>query len=266
VKTFLRPLCVPPGLRLAAMAAFIIISSASTRAAFMGSDNAGNYGNAWAGNGGTGFGDWSFSNTSGNGSQNGSFLATSSGNSDLSIATSGKGWGLYANSGQTANAIRTLTGGNLVAGQSFSLRMDNGNVNSGGSVGFSLRNSAQQNRFEFYFVGGQNNYKININGTETDTGVGFTSGGLNLIFTQNGANGYTFSINGSTPLTGALSASDISEIRFFDFNSGGGNNVYFNDLAVVPEPTNIALGIFGAVGGLGGLVRWGARMKSRVQN
>jgi hypothetical protein len=209
-------------------------------------DDAGNYTAAWSGNGGSGFGAWSFSNTSENGGENGSFLATTGGNPDLSIATSEKGWGLYANSGQTANAFRSFTGESLGTGQSFIVRMDNGSVADGGVVGFGLQTSAGVNRFEFYFVGGQSNYKINVGGVETTTSVPFTSSGLTLEFQQTAANNFNFIINGGTPITGTLAASDIGQARFFDFNSGGGNNVYFNSMEVtpVPEPSNTALATF----------------------
>jgi hypothetical protein len=229
------------------------------RGALFAADDAGNY-SSWASgdNQGTGFGNWNLSNTSGNSGQNGAFLATSA-NGNCNILTDGKAWALYANSGQTANAIRPLTG-SLSAGQQLLLRFDNNSINSGGSVGFSLQNSSGANRFEFYFVGGQNNYKVNVGG-EVDTGRAYTDQGLTLAFTQNGGNGYSFSINGSVAFTGSsgtLAASDISQIRFFNFNAGSGDNFnfYFNDLQVVPEPTSWALLGFGAVAAGAGIRRW----------
>jgi len=147
------------------------------------------------------------------------------------------------------------------------LKMDNGFIQNGGTVGFSLQNSSGANRFEFYFVGGQSSYTLNATGVGTQSGPGFTSSGLSLIFSQLTANNYNLEVQvlgGSTfNYNGSLTASDISQIRFFNANAGTGNdfNAYFNDLAIVPEPTSIALGIFGVVGGVGGLVRWRMRQQ-----
>jgi hypothetical protein len=221
-------------------------------------DNAGNY-TSWANgnNLGSGFGAWALSGTA----NSGFFLGTSANNgtpTSGNINTSGKAWGLFANSGTTASAVRPFTGGSLAAGQQFHIQMDNGNIQSGGTVGFGLQNSSGVNRFEFYFVGGATTYTINIGGTLINTGISFTDDGLSLVFSQNSANGWALDVTpsgGSTSqFSGTLAASDISQLRLFNFNAGSGSSAdaFYNNIQVVPEPTHVALGIFGGALLLGG--------------
>jgi hypothetical protein len=259
------------------IALFLLIQN-SANAGVIASDNAGNY-SSWGSTStsasqasdGAGFGSWSFVNTVSDANQNGSFLGTTANNNNSGNINSGNGnvWGLYANNGQIANATAPFQQGAMTAGQMLSVQMQNGSVNGGGSVGFSLRDGAGANIFEFYFKGGGNDYVMNIwnSGTarEYTTSVGFTSGGLNLAFSQGSGDSWSFSI---TPIGGSTTTytsattgdflweSSISEIRFFDGNagSGSGNNVYFNNLELVPEPANFALGIFGGLFGVIGLV------------
>lgn len=248
--------------------ATFFLGTLASHGALMASDNAGNtaYNDGWQNgdNGGSGFGAWTFSNTSGDGSQNGAFRSSATGGNQTGsqVSSGGSSWALYANSGQTANATRSFNGGALAVGQQLSLKMDNGWINNGNSVGFSLLNSSGANRFEFYFAGGNGAYTLNQVGIGNLTGPGYTDSGLSVIFSQLAGNNFGLQVQvlgGSTyNYNGVLSASDISQIRFFNYSAGGGDNYnfYFNDLAVVPEPTNVALGIFGAVGGIGGLVRF----------
>src|SRR4051794_16439236 len=99
-------------------ASLIVSLACSLQAANTGFDNASNSpyepGNTWANgqNGGSGFAPWVLSTTSGNGALNGFFMGSSSGNaggSSGNINTAGVSWGMYANSGQTAAAVRPLT-------------------------------------------------------------------------------------------------------------------------------------------------------------
>ena len=245
------------------------------------SDNAGNYTTSWnsGDNHGSGFGSWSFDNTS-NGGSAGEYLATGN-NGNSQINSSGNAWGMYANGSSTAqaNAIRPFTGGALAVGQTLSFSMDNGFINSSsdnsgglaGVVGVSLRNSSPVNIFELYFTGGTIDYTLNINGNSVTTSVGFTSTGLNLAFTQGSGNAWTFGITpvggSTTTYTSAgtgdyLASSDIDEIRFFTQGtgsaSGGTHDSFFNNLSItaVPEPITIALPIFGGIFGVVSLRRY----------
>lgn len=265
---------------LQALASLTVLgfTASSADAALMAADNASDvaynpvFNNGT--NGGSGFGAWVFGNTSANPSLAGQFVGDSSINGNGAsgnINIAGKSWGLYANSNQVANATRPfLAGGanglsSLAVGESLTLTMDNGFVNSGlpapQTVGFGLQNSSGVNRFEFYFKGGKTFYDINLAGFEQSTnllgnGTPFTADGLSIKFTQLAANGWTLDVtpNGGSLKTyssanfGALGASDISQLRLFNYNNAGGgspNDIFFNSLAIipVPEPAHLLFGI-----------------------
>jgi hypothetical protein len=246
--------------------ALLFVAAASIgQAANTGFDNASNSpyepGNTWTNgqNGGTGFGAWSLTATSGDGGQNGFFMGSSSANaggSSGNIDTAGVSWGMYANSGQTASAIRPLTGGSLLVGQTITLSIDNGFVNSGASEGFGIQTSGGVNRMEFFYSGGgSGNYTLSDGsaGTPHDTGIGFTGNGLSLAFTLTTTDTYSLAVTpngGSTSMfTGTLSGvagTGIDQLRFFDFNGGNGtgsNGDFFVNLLTVPEPSTWAAGI-----------------------
>jgi hypothetical protein len=206
---------------------------------------------------------WTSQHSTNNTSQVGHFVSTATGpgQTGSQIATNGKSWALYANSGQTAVMIYDF-GGTLGVGDSVSIDFDNGFIDSGGTVGFGLQNSSGQNRFEFYFTGGQSSYTLNdaggpkpVDPAGPATTLGYTANGVGTItFIQGSSNAYNLLINGNpvdnTGLT--LTASDISRIRLFAFNTGTGSNhdQYFNNLVVVPEPSTYAL----IIGGLAMLI------------
>ncbi|TAL05939.1 MAG: hypothetical protein EPO07_02735 [Verrucomicrobia bacterium] len=252
--------------------ALITLVSISTQAAVVASDDASQsaYSDGWQGgdNGGSGWGSSWTLNSFANGGAAGFFVGSSGGNGGGNIDTgSSKSWGMYANSGGSplSEAIRSFNG-TLSVGQSVSLKMDNGFVNSGGTVGFGLRNSSGVNRFELFFVGGESFYKYNDGTSSTATSIGFTRDGIQITFTQNAANGFSVSIvsgASSASYTGTMSGSDIDRIRFFNSNSGSGSDhdLFFNSLQLVPEPTNVALTLFGVLACAGGV--WSRVRRSR---
>jgi hypothetical protein len=210
-------------------------------AADNGYDTAANsaYSGGWANgsNGGFGFGAWSHSTTSGNSSQNGHFAGT--GHSAF-----GRSWGLYANSSQTASSVRTFNGGALSLNQTFSISMDTGFIDTGGTVGLSLQQGGT-NRLEFYFVGGGTGYRYN-NGSEVNTGVGFTTAGLRIFVTPTATNQARLRVTNATEsselfnqLITVTNATAIDRVRLFNANAGSGmdgvNDQFFDDLAI-PEP------------------------------
>lgn len=230
-------------------------------------DNAaqGAYSDGWAGgdNGGSEFGAWTLSGTG----SYGFFVGTSANNGDGggNIDTSGKSWGLWANSGGLAQAVRAFNSV-LAVGQTFSIGMDNGWVQDGGSVGFALRNASGQERFRFYFSGGDTVYRINDSTTGDSTTIGFTDDGLSIAFTLTAADAYSVAITagGGSPvtITGTLGASgSIADLRLFNSNAGPNyqRDLFFNSLQVVPEPTHAALGVFGVLFGAAQLWRWARR-------
>jgi hypothetical protein len=179
------------------------------------------------------------------------------------IDTAGVSWGMFASNGDTASAVRpfALGGPNaskqLAVGQSISLAMDNGVVQTGGQVGFSLNDGMSNPRFQFYYLGGDSvdSYKININGTQFNLGLPFTDNGFsNITFTLGASNTWSLSIaeNGvagtmmySSASFANLASSNIAQIQLFDVNAGSAANnfVYFNSLTInaVPEPSVMLL-------------------------
>ena len=112
-------------------------------------------------NGGTGFGNFSVSPSS-NGGTSGAFIGSSNGNGDGSGGT-GIGsfcWALYANSGNTAAAVRPFSNP-LNPGATLSFGFDNGFIDNGGTVGFGIQNSSGENLVEYYYIGGDG---VNANG------------------------------------------------------------------------------------------------------
>lgn len=207
-------------------------------------------------NGGGGFGAWILSNTG----SGGRFIGNSAGNgsgSSGNINTSGEAFGMWASTGGVSEAIRSFNGTPLQQGQSFYIRMDNGFIQAGGTVGLGLQNASGANRIEFFFVGGQSNYKVNNTVTSTDTGVGFTADGLRLQFTIAPTNQVRVIVRnnaGSSTLFDQLISvannTDITRFRLFNANagSGGSHDAFFNEMAV-PEPGSTALLLLiGAVG------------------
>jgi autotransporter-associated beta strand protein len=187
-------------------------------------DEASNYG-SWndGSNGGTGFGSWSL-NRSGDAGNSGYFLDTSRG-----------GWGLYANSGQSAWAVRPFSSA-LASGQTFSVRMDHGWVEPDGNVGFALRNSQDEDLFAFSFSGGNSAYRIN----GADTGIGFTVEPIDVAITLTGATTFSARVSSGGSVaatTGAFQPrANLSASRFEGWNGsaggGPGSDVFFNDLKI----------------------------------
>jgi hypothetical protein len=237
-------------------------------------------GNGWVtgDNGGTGFGAWDLGASIANSNNDGLFIGSSANNGNVpsgNIDTAGRAWGLFASgSNGVANAFavgyRPFTGGVLSVGQTVTLKMDNGFIDSAGSgmVGFVLMNSDpvsgnalfsvlpnSNTRFEFLFVGGTNVYQIARGDgagsyTMLDTGIGFTDGGLSIVFTLTGTNSYSLSINGGAPLTGTLggtSGESLNGIAVFNYIAGhdSTHDAFFNSLAVLQptpqSPANLAL-------------------------
>ncbi|MFN7117545.1 MAG: lamin tail domain-containing protein, partial [Saprospiraceae bacterium] len=212
-----------------------------------GSDVASNapYDDGWSSsdNGGTNLGAWTLSTSNGNSSQAGFFIGSSN------INTGGESFGMYANSAQEANAVRPFLNA-LIPGTVFSLQMDNGSIQGGGAVGFSLRNASNQNVVEFYFEGGEDDYERNDAGGEQGTGVNFTNTGLNIQFTLLTASTYQLSISrldggGNQVINGTLmnpaGGQAITQFRLFNFNAGsvGAADAFFNSFGVCYPPTLI---------------------------
>jgi hypothetical protein len=252
---------------LLAVVAVGLMTGPPLRAAVIGADTAANsaYNGGWTNgsNGGSGFGPWTLTPQP-NGNNAGFFIGSSANNGDGGanapppgdIDTSGESWGLYANSGQTSEAVRPLTG-TLAVNQFIRLDYDNGWIDNGGSVGFSFLAGGEE-RLRLTFVGGEQNYTLHDASGPRDTGVGFTDEGMQIDFDPDSPDQYGISISPrggtSVVLRGDLAGtagSGIDSIRFFNTNAGPGSqrDVFVNSLLVLPEPAGLGLLIV-AAGGL----------------
>ncbi len=239
--------------KLVCLQLFILnVIAASAYAAGGAFDHAPNspYGNTmtWpnGSNGGSGWGPWSLT------------TATSAGTAGFFIGSSGANggtgnigsisWGMYANNGDEALALRTFTVGGpnnsavLAPYQSFSIAMDNGSVATNSTVGFNLLNSSGVSRFTFKFIGGAMNYVYDLgNGVPIDTGVPYTNNGINITLFLGAENAFTLRMSvreGPTYVVrGTLMASDMDRVQLFNSNAGPGSasDLFFNDMSITTD-------------------------------
>ena len=209
------------------------------------------YDDGWSAgdNGGSGFNSWSFVGRENGSGFGGGFIA-GSGSSSIGSGLSNEAFGVYGNNGGVGAAVRPFSTPVLV-GRVFSIDMDNQGIDTGGTVGFSLRNAAGNNLAEFYFVGGQSNYTVNGSGVSGTT-PGYTTDGLKLSFVLTSANSFTLTMdslaNGvgvdNTATGNLLGNADQTITNLRLFNANGGQDVFFNNLTIsaVPEASSIVFG------------------------
>jgi hypothetical protein len=181
---------------------------------------------------------------------NGGFFMTSSainggGSSGNINSSNGKAWGMYSDGWTPTEAIRPIPG-NLAVGETLALDMDNGYINTGGYEGFSLWNSNSEIVWEFYFLGGGNNYTINDNsGAHELSSMPITFSGVHVEFTLTDSTHYSVAI--TRPIGGATSTytgtlkspangSTIAKLRMMNINGNAGlhsnYDLYFNNISV----------------------------------
>ncbi len=180
------------------------------------------------------------------------------GNLDGDInSASGDAWGLTAGNAAPLPGSVILLGynltGSLLVGQSVSIDMDVGFIDAGDRfVGFEL-DAAGFDRFQFRFQGGDANFEYgNVSDGYVSTGIPFTDEGLSILFTLTGADSYDLSVTRLSDgqqfdflsqTLGGPSGSGIDRVEIFNREAGFGldHNAYFNNLAVVPEPSTMLL-------------------------
>ena len=205
--------------------------------------------------GGSGFTAWQFNPPTNNG--NVFYYAGTStlndnggnpGNGSNDINNGVAAWGMTALNSGIANATRPFPAA-LTNSQTFQIDMDNGNIASGGAVGFSLENGSGQPIWQYFFTGGSNTYTINAASVSGPALPNFTRDGMRLTFSLTSASTYSVNVltytagggNGvgtTTTYTGSLlspgGGQAITSVRCFNFNAGSGtnNNAYFNNMVV----------------------------------
>jgi hypothetical protein len=241
-------------LLLAAVASAAIVSSSFAQIA---SDNASNApyqpGNVWNDNsdGGTGFQPWQFSA----GANSGRFIGgTALGNPTFGLFSS--------DGGATSSALRVFDSP-LNSGQTFNVTVAHtSNVNTGGQLGVSLWNTGNSSAsITFKFVGGATNWTLNDGGSDFGISQPYAANTpLSLSFTYNGGSSYSYSFGGASGsnFTASSTISSIDRVSFFVTNQGNDQNIGFNNLSVVPEPSTYALLGLGAAFGL-----WQFRRRKR---
>ena len=179
----------------------------------------------------SGFGAWTLSSSGTAGFFTGS--------SDINNGGS-RSWGLFANNGSVANAVRTAS---MSIGNTISFSMDNNWIDNSYSVGFNLQNASGENLMGFYFTGGGSNYMISDNAGANSSGVGYTAGGLDVSIAYTGASTYAIYITGKGGTTVSLTGRTFNtqsggqvpaQIRFYNGGSGNGSNydLFFNSLSI----------------------------------
>lgn len=220
--------------------ALITASLAASVFALTASDNSGNYSGTFIGlNQGTGFNAWSGSATGGGGNYIGG-----SGLSASSFAIySGGGVG---NSYQATRPFSTA----MNVGDNFTVQLGYTGVVNGGEIGMNLF-SGGSFRLGFKFIGGQSSWVLNDGGSDFSTGIPWGGGNpgttLNYSFTRGTGNGYSINLSqGAQTYNGNnyVSASgimSIDSVQFYSSAQGGGENLGFNNLQVIPEPSTYTL-------------------------
>jgi hypothetical protein len=214
--------------------------SSGALAANNASDVGSNYTTATWTNGanlGTGFGSWTLT-TSGLGTNGfaGSYIG--------STAIGDPAFGIYSGGTNTATSLasRPFTGGGLTAGQSFSVDLAN-TVTINGEIGLSLMTGGSA-RWTLKFVSGGSNWLLNDGGSDFDSGQAYiASNSLTLNFTYNGGSSYsyTFGTGSGNNFNASADISNLDGVQFSSVNQGADQNLGFNNMNVVPEPSTHAL-------------------------
>ena len=233
---------------IAAAVSVALIAGAS--AANVANDNAStaNYpGGAWAtgSNGGIGFGAWALTTSTNSGGFAGSYIG--------GTALGNPSFGIYSGGNPSAGfvAYRPFTGGSLAAGQSFSVTLANTTtISVPGQIGLSLMSGASA-RWTLKFVGGGQNWLLNDGQNDFGSGQAYAANTpLTLNFTYNGGSSYSYSFgtgSGNNFIANA-EISNLNAVQFFSTNQGPDQNMGFNNLQVIPEPSTYALLALSAVG------------------
>lgn len=240
-----------------ALALIALVGLTSAAFAQIASDTAGNYGGSWTNgsNGGTGFTVWDLSQNNNDGSTTfaGYFLGDSTAGSGNINDASGNSFAIYANPANAfASAIRGFSQGDLQVGQTFSLQMA---VNfRNGNKGLTISNGGTE-LFDFNVGGGgAGDYTYSTNGgAATSLGLAYQADSVfSISFTQTSGTNLQISITRTSAAGGTENALNsnfavgavINNFKFYNSGTDNGNNannLYFNNLQVIPEPSTLAL-------------------------
>ncbi len=203
-----------------------VIAGTGASTATNADDSAAAYGESWThgSNEGTGFGAWSLS-----------------GSSNAGTFASADGWGFWSHEGgNQSQAIRPFSTP-LSTGQTFSVFMQNGWIwESGGSIGFALRDEVGSMLWELYFNGGDTFYKTPDGATD----IGWTDAGLDIFFTVTGTTNFSVEVHpvgGSARQYNGTFTGSIADFRAWSSDNGtedgqNSNRDYFIDNLKITHP------------------------------
>ena len=180
--------------------------------------------------GGSGFGAWTLTATA-----NAGHFRASTPSSNMSTGLS-HGFGLWANGGGVSTARRSFNTP-MAVGSKFNLRFDNNYINNSSSVGFALADASNSNRFAFYFVGGEQTYRVSDATNARQTAINYTSEGLDAVFELTASNAYKLTV-GTNIFTGTLGAGGvISQLVASNNSAGSGSdhNFYLGAMSLTAE-------------------------------
>lgn len=165
-----------------------------------------------------------------------SFLAAS--NTECSFASASYAWALQAAGGGFIQAIRPFAV-SLQPGDEVSFVIENGGIDSPGSVGVAFHNRFEQRLAEFYFEGGTTNYVVNDTSVR-NTGIPWSPDTKTGTFEMLSSLDYRLTINGQAFEGEFADASEyaIAYVRFWNWNAGSGNDhtFFIGDLSVTGAP------------------------------
>lgn len=229
------------------------LAASSAFAANLGTDTAAdavyNDGIQTGDDGGTGFNSWTLT-TQGTG---GGFIGDSAAQGFGDINSSGEAWGFFGNpaGANGVNADRTFEGGALTVGQTFLIDLAIAFRNGNKGIDLKVGGTGVWN----FNVGGD---QYTVNGVNLSTGPGSWDYSQTSIFelsvTATGAGTYDVTLTRGSDVFNqsyANGGAGIDSFGLYVFGTDAGddrNNLFANNLAIVPEPSTIVLGLVGALG------------------
>ncbi|NNC83172.1 MAG: T9SS type A sorting domain-containing protein [Flavobacteriales bacterium] len=156
---------------------------------------------------------------------------------------------LHANNGDTASGVLPFTRA-MKSGSSFSIQMDNGAVDIGGSVGFAIQNANDEDLWVFYYSGGATHYTVNDANGPIPTTIPFTDEGLTIDIEMTGPTTFDVTVTaldgtaiwtGSNAIISPSGGQIPAQLSVFNINAGSGlsNACYFNNIQLCHVPATI---------------------------
>ena len=228
------------------------LAASSSVASNLGSDTAAdavyNDGLQGGDNGGTGFNAWSLNGQGQNGAFIGDSVSQGFGDINDPAGVGGEAFGFFGNppGNNGINADRTFAGGALTVGQTFLIDLAIAFRNGNKGIDLDVGGTSVWN-----FNVGNDLYTVN----GVDLGWAYSQTSIfELSVTATGAGTYDVKLTRGVDVFNqsyANAGTGIDGFGLYVFGTDAGddrNNLFANNLAIVPEPSTIVLGLVGALG------------------